>query len=260
MKRRQLVELHDLSWYPEPMREIQTEILSLANISTGFVDAIVEPYLELLEESAAARVFDLCSGASGPVVAMQDALVARGFAVPRLTLSDLYPNLEAWERLRAEGRPWLDFAERPVDATKLPRDVEGELITIVNGLHHFPEEVAWTIIGGAVQRRASIFVAEGFPRDLLRATAYLPSLVEAIPRALASTRGRKLAKLAAILTVLPLTGGWDWLVSALRIHEPSELLPVAMKVAPHYRWTQGERSFAGWGRAVYLAGTPRSEG
>lgn len=256
MQRKQLFEFHDFDWYPDSFREIQTEVLNLANLYTGFVDAIVEPYADALDGTGATRVFDLCSGAGGPVVLLQDILGQRRSEIPRVILSDLYPSVEVWQRLQRDGRPWLDFSEAPIDATQLPENLEGDLLTIINGLHHFPEETVWAIIGSAVERGASIFIAEGFPRSVYRASAYIPSLLRALPNALRQTKGQRLSKTAAVFSVLPVFGGWDWLASALRIHEPEELLPVVEKLAPHYEWISGQRPFARWGQAVYLFGTP----
>jgi SAM-dependent methyltransferase len=261
MKRRQLIEFHDEPWYPEPLRELQREVLDRANRTTGFNEAMATPLAEVLRDTGARQVLDLCSGAGGPVALVVASLAARGVEPPRVLLSDLFPDVEAWARLRAEHTGWLDFVEYPVDATRIPDDVGGELLTVVNALHHFPPIAVRAVLAEAARRRASIFVAEGFPRSVLRATAYLPSLLAAVPAALHRTRGRRLAKLVLGLTVMPVTGGWDWLASALRIHEPEELIELAREVAPGYRWRHGAVPFPPWGRAVYLAGlAPASTG
>lgn len=254
MRRRQLIEFHEEPWYPEILRELQREILHLANDYTGFAEALSRPFAKVLRESGAQSVLDLCSGAGGPVVLLARSLEQSGETPPRVLLSDLYPHVEDWRALKSHHSAWLDYVEQPVDVTQLPESVEGELVTIVNALHHFPPEMARTIIDEVTGRGSSIFVAEGFPRSVFRATAYLPSLIRAIPVALLTTRHRKLAKLAATVSLLPMTGGWDWFASALRIHEPAELVHTAREIAPHYHWSYGAEPFPPWGRAVYLAG------
>ena len=254
MRRLQLIEFHEEPWYPEAMREIQREILHLANEHTGFAAALSEPFLEVLRETGASTVLDLCSGAGGPIVLVVRSLEAHGVRPPKVLLSDLYPNVEDWRRLRDQHPSWLDFVEEPLDATSIPGTIGGDLVTIVNALHHFPAEGVRGVIEGAVRREASIFIAEGFPRSVLRATAYLPSLLRAIPEALRTTSGRKLEKILLSFSVLPVTGGWDWLASALRIHEPAELVELGRDVAPHYRWRHDFVPFPPWGRAVYAVG------
>ncbi len=254
MRRRQLFEFHDFPWYPEVLREAQTEILDLANHYTGFAEAISEPFAETLEETGVRTVLDLCSGAGGPVVQLQRALADQGVDVPKVLLSDRYPNVEVFRRVRAENPGLIDFVPHAVDATKVSPKLDGELITIINALHHFPPEVVWAILGNAVERGASIFVAEAFPRNIFRASAYVPALLHAVPIALVRSRHRRLLKLVAACTVLPFLGAWDWLASALRIHEPRELISTAEELAPHYRWRHGTVPFKPWGRAVYLVG------
>lgn len=253
MRRRQLIELHDLPWYPDLLREAQVEILDQANHFVGLAKVLADPFSALLDETGAEAVLDLCSGAGGPVIQLGQELEARGRPAPRVILSDLYPKLDAWQDL-SEAHRWVDFSAAPVDATALPDELEGQVVTIINGLHHFPLEQVQKIFGSVIERGASIFVGEGFPRSVLRATAYLPSLALALPTALARTQRRRGAKFAASLTVLPPLGLWDWLVSALRIHEPAELAALGRAMAPDYRWTQGELRLALWGRAGYLSG------
>jgi ubiquinone/menaquinone biosynthesis C-methylase UbiE len=258
MRRLQLFEFHDEPWYPEPLRALVREVLDRADRTTGFAGALAEPFAEALRDSGARQVLDLCSGAGGPVVLVAQAMADRGLAPPQVVLSDLYPHVEAWQRLRDRHPGWLDFVESPVDATRLPADTfargRAELVTVINALHHLPEPAVAAMLAEVTRRGASIFVAEGFPRSLARATAYLPALVAAVPAALSRTRSQRLLKLWLAVTVLPVTGGWDWFASALRVHEPAELIEVARTIAPGYRWRHGAAPFPPWGRAVYLVG------
>jgi hypothetical protein len=190
-------------------------------------------------------------------VQVQRVLAARGARPPKVLLSDRFPNIEALRRARDSMPGLIDFVPRPVDATAVPASLDGDMLTIINALHHFPPEIVWAILGNAVERGASVFVAEAFPRDLLRASAYLPVLLCAIPTALARARSQRLLKAAATATVLLPAGAWDWLASALRIHEPRELIATAEELAPHYQWRHGAVPFGLWGKAVYLTGIAR---
>lgn len=260
MKRYQLFEFHELNWYPDLFREHQVEVLNLANQYTGFTDSLVEVFQSLLDETQPSTVLDLCSGSGGPVVLLLKALQDQGYKPPHLLLSDLYPHSDPWEKLRDKDPEWLDFVPESVDATNIEAHIDGDLVTIVNALHHFPTETVEKIIASVVQKGASLFVAEGFPRNLLRASAYLPSLFFALPTSVLQATDRTLARLLLSLSLLPLIGAWDWFASALRIHEPEELAEIGRSIAPHYEWKTGYTTYRPWGKAIYVTGiAPRSD-
>jgi hypothetical protein len=258
-RRRQLFEFQDQPWFPDVIREGQVEVLSRATRSSGLADALVPAFADLVDETRPRAILDLCSGGGGPVVALLEAVAASGRRPPPVLLSDLYPNPAAWGRLRDRWPERVDFVTEPVDATQLPASVDAELVTIVNALHHFPMDTVEAIIDQVTGRGASLFAAEGFPRSLLRAAAMWPALGIAWARNPFSCPhgGRAKALWSFGVPVLTVTGMWDWFASALRIHEPDELLAVARRIAPQYRWSTGAGWYPPWGKAWHLSGTPR---
>ena len=258
-KRRQLFEFQDQRWFPDVIREGQVEILSAATRSSGLARALVPAFAETVEQIRPERILDLCSGAGGPVVALTEALEASGRRAPEVLLSDLYPNLDAWQRLRARTPTRVQLEPRPVDATALPPHLDAELITIVNALHHFPPTTVHAIIEQITSRGAALFAAEGFPRSVLRAAAMLPALGLAWARNpwICQRGGPTKALCSFAVPVLTATGMWDWFASAMRIHEPADLLEAARRAAPSYRWRCGSAPYPPWGKAVYLTGAPR---
>ena len=259
MRRRQLFEFHDEAWFPDLIREGQLEILAMANRTSGFSSAIAEPLAGVLDQTAARTVLDLCSGAGSPVITVLEALADTGRDGPELLLSDLYPKLDGWREQQANSRVPLAFVERPVDATNIPEDIDAELVTVVNALHHFPFDVAVKMIEAVTRRGSALFIAEAFPRNLFFASAYLPPLGLAWLKNpfVCERRGLAKALLSFPLPAITLTGLWDWLVSALRIHEPEELAEAARSIAPDYQWSCGASPYGPWGRAVYLSGVPQ---
>ena len=153
----------------------------------------------------------------------------------------------------------VDFVEGSVDATDIPSDIDGDMVTVVTALHHFPPSMVEGIISEVARRGSSLFVAEGFPRDLLRASAYIPALVAGASVNPFVCERRRVGKMLITYAfpVLAATGMWDWLVSALRVYQPDELIEMGRRVAPGYRWTKGEASIMTWGRATYVFGRPR---
>jgi hypothetical protein len=174
-------------------------------------------------------------------------------------LTDLYPNVGPWRKLVQRRPDLLGFVDRPVDATDIPADLGGDLVTVVNALHHFPPEMVEGMITEVVRRGSALFIAEAFPRDPLRATAYWPALTLAAAVNPFVCDRRRLGKALAtfVVPVVMVAGVWDWVVSVLRIHRPEDLVEMGRSIAPHYHWSHGEAAFPPWGRAVFVFGRPR---
>ena len=242
------------------MREASVEVLNLANRYAGFARALAPPFAGALRESRAANVLDLCSGAGGPVTLLLDCLDEIDEPLPSVTLSDLYPNIGTWRRIVEQWPERVDFVDRPVDATHIPADLEGDMVTVVNALHHFPPKVVEELFREVTQRGSSIFIAEAFARSFGRASAYIPALITAAAVNPFVCERRRFGKLLITFAfpVFMLTGGWDWAVSTMRIYQPDELIAIGRRIAPHYRWTEGEEPFWPWGRAVYVFGRPEA--
>lgn len=267
LKRRQLIELHDMDWWPDLIREAEVEVLNLANRYTGFARALLPAFSSALRETGARTVLDLCSGAGGPVTLLLEELARPGReqegegerVLPHVILTDLYPNVDPWRKLVERWPGLLRFVDRPVDATDIPADLEGDLVTVVNALHHFPPEMVEGMITEVVRRGSALFIAEAFPRDPLRATAYWPALVLAAAVNPFVCDRRRMGKALAtfVVPVVMVAGVWDWVVSVLRIHRPEDLVEMGRAIAPHYDWSHGEAAFPPWGRAIFVFGRPR---
>lgn len=261
MKRRQLFEFQDEPWFPDLVREGQIEILSLAHRISGFASALGPAFAAGLERTGG-PILDLCSGAGSQVTLLLAALLQQGGrqGLPKVLLSDLYPKLPAWRRLKAKWPDHLDFVPQPVDATNLPTlGLDARVVTIINALHHFPLATVRAIMASVIRRGAAMFIAEAFPRSFLRSSVYLLPLAVGVAQNPFVCERHGLAKALLSLPPLPLltvTGIWDWFASTLRIHEPEELLAVARSLSAGYEWHPGAVAFPPWGKAVYLWGFP----
>ena len=256
-----LVELEDQPWFPRLLRDAGTAYLELAARMAGH-SALLAPELErVLHASGAKRIVDLCSGGGGPVVAIAEEL-ARGGQPVEVTLTDFYPNLPAFERIRATSGGRISYFPEPVDATHVPAELGG-LRTIFNAFHHFRPASAARILGAAVDARQPIAVFEIAGREPATMLGILFSpLLFAL--ALPFLRPFRWAwvPLTYLLPVLPLFVLWDGLVSCLRVYMPDDLRALLERLeARHreaYRWEIAQKRLgAAPAHATILFGVPR---
>src|SRR5436190_14953610 len=114
MRRHHLFELEDQPWFPATVRDLATDYLQF--IQTQFrLDRAMAPLIRrALQESGATRIVDLCSGGSGPLLLLVKDLAAAGVPV-RATLTDLFPNAPAFEKIAGASGGLIDFEPEPVD-------------------------------------------------------------------------------------------------------------------------------------------------
>ena len=78
MKRRHLVELEDLSWWPRMFRDAETDYLVTALRVTRTYSVLVPRLAAALKKCGATQIIDLCSGGGGPWPELLPALRAQG--------------------------------------------------------------------------------------------------------------------------------------------------------------------------------------
>ena len=100
MRRRHLIELEDQPWFPAVVRDLATDYLQFAQTASELDRAMTPLIREALAATGSTHIVDLCSGGSGPLTAVIEALRQMGIQATA-TLTDLYPNLPAFERAAA---------------------------------------------------------------------------------------------------------------------------------------------------------------
>lgn len=239
MPRVHLLELEDQPWFPAILRDGGTAFLAFAERMSGHGRGMAEPLVRALEATGATHLVDLCSGGGGPAAVMVDELARRGHEVT-VTLTDLYPNPEAfaWSAALAPGR--VTGLPSPVDARAVPRELVG-LRTIFNAFHHFRPDDARRVLQNAVDAGQPVAVFEVVSREA-------PMLLGLLGAPITATlsfplwRPFRWAWLPFILLpVLQLFILWDGLVSWLRIYSEPELRALAASLdAPGWTWDIGK--------------------
>jgi hypothetical protein len=242
-----LFELCDQPWLPRVLRDAETRYLAAAI-------RLARPFAPLAPKIAGAmtdaktdRVVDLASGGAGPWPGLAADVGAAGGPTPNVTLTDLFPNTGAYERLG------LPFERTPVDARHVPAHLRG-VRTMFDGLHHLRPADARAVLADAHRARQPIVIGEAMSRRLpiLLSTLLIPLFV-----LLLTPRARPTA-LTLVLTylvpILPLAIAWDGFVSCLRTYTPRELESLTAGL-DGYRWEAGLARHRG-AAVTYLVGVP----
>src|SRR5271155_1958886 len=163
MRRVQFIEIHDQPWFPSILRDYVTDALQFG-FSRLNAYAPIAPLLHGAMDSARSRtIVDICSGAGGPWFELLRKLqiLSRDGERPALQiwLTDKYPNLGAFQGVRAASENGIHFYPGSVDAMAVPVDLRG-FRTMFTSFHHFPPEQARGILQNAVDAGEGIGIFE----------------------------------------------------------------------------------------------------
>lgn len=239
--RRRLFEIHEQDWAPAWLRHYSTDYLEALFARLGIYDGVAPRLAELVRRSGEQRIVDLCSGAGGPLPALIAALRRELGADVEILLTDKFPNREAFERLERGSAGNIRHLAAAVDARAVPPELHG-LRTLFDSLHHFSAEDARAILADARECGVPIAVFEAVSRrpSTVLGSVLIPVLVLALTPWVRPFRWRRLLFTYPI-PVLPLSIGWDGLVSHLRAYTADELRALTDGLtAPGYTWEVGE--------------------
>lgn len=246
---------HELSSCPEVLRRLATDYLhTVGRVFRAFEP--VEPLLAAaLSASGQRRVVDLCSGGTGPVVEVAEAVRRKRGIEPSLVLTDLYPNEAAFAA--AAGRSSLPLVgeREPIDARQVPARLTG-VRTLFDAFHHFEPQAARDILRDAAQSRAPILIVEATERSLrgvLGMLIFVPLLVLLLTPFVRPFRVWRLLLTYVIPVAVPLIT-FDGVVSCLRSYTQAELREMTSGLeTDSYRFYVGSLE-ARAGRLSYVLG------
>ncbi len=253
-----LFEVEDWPWLPSLLRDMMTEYLHWVMDVTGPYDPAATRIAALLRATDGRRVVDLASGGAGPWPRLLPRVTAALGAEPQVTLTDLHPNVRAFTRIEHLTHGAIRGHRVPVDATRVPAELDG-LRTMFTGLHHLPPDGVRALMRDAAaceQPFAAFELTRRTPLGVLTMVASLALVLVSAP----FIRPFRLERLVLtwLVPILPLVIVWDGVVSALRTYTPDELRAFAAEVAaPGYAWEAGmERSASSRTAMTYVMGRP----
>jgi hypothetical protein len=175
----------------------------------------------------------------------------------RITLTDYYPNIEAFELTRSRAGN-IDYIATSIDARSVPAELPG-LRTMFLSFHHFLPQDAIRILQNAVDTNHSIAIIEAQERSVpsLAAMFFSPlTVLFTTPFIMPFRLGRVF--FTYLIPVIPITVLWDGLVSALRTYSVEEMELLVRQVNGHdqFNW-KIDRVRSGPGVLLYMIGTPK---
>jgi hypothetical protein len=258
MRRLQLIELHEQPWFPSFLRDEITDALQCGlNVLRTY--APIAPLLQtVLDSTESGIVVDMCSGGGGPWLDLSPRLRGNARCSLQILLTDKYPNLGAFQNVRAASGNRIAFHSDPVDAMHVPPGISG-FRTMFSSFHHFRPEAARAVLQNAVDSGQGIGIFEITRRApsaiaLMFLWALVPFIITPWMRPFRWSR----LLCTYVLPVIPLVLLFDGVVSCLRTYRPHELREMIAKLtATEYRWEVGERvSATGEMPIAYLIGYP----
>ncbi len=255
MSRIHLFEFHDLELFPSSMRHTITDFLHTFAVWFKPYECVAPKLKESLEKAGTRRVIDLCSGSGGPLQGLAKELARRDFSI-EVTLTDKFPNLEAFQRASQNSGGAIRFVESSVDATVVPATLHG-FRTLFTSFHHFRPAQARAILADAAHKREGIAVFEMTERSLFMivATILSPLLALLMMPFVRPFRWMNLFW-TYLVPIFLLVGVWEGVISNLRTYSPAELRELTARInEPSYVWETGKLFSRGF-RITYLIGLP----
>lgn len=251
MRRVQLIEIQDQTWFPRFLRDHVTDALQrILNLVNPY-RPVVHRLRKALENSGTHRVLDLCSGAGGPWPLLYPILKRDGLLSLDICLTDKYPNAGVFEHAGISY-------QSEIDARQIPAELKG-FRTFFTSFHHFGPAEARAILQDAVEKQTGIGIFEVPGRHAF--TILLVFLVPAADFLLAAfMRPFRWSRLlwTYLIPVIPIVLWFDGIVSCLRTYSPQELRELTEGLsASGYKWDIGAETIGFLPIPItYLIGCP----
>lgn len=255
MKRLHLFEFEDQSWFPQVIRNGITDYLHFIVTKSNLYKNLIPLFVSRLNKNN--QIIDLCSGGSGGILYIFNELKNIGIT-PKITLTDKYPNIDAFEKIKLLSNNEINYISTPIDATNIPEELKGLRSQFVS-FHHFKPKEAIKILENSVKNNSSIIIIEITEKTFINFLFCLlaPLLVMLVTPFI---KPFKLSKLffTYIIPAIPFFVMWDGIVSILRTYNISELKQLTANFKT-YNWEIGKFLLKSKLSLLYLIGYPKND-
>ena len=243
MKRLHLFELEDLQCFPNLFREYITDLLQYQLTKFSVYSPIIKKIRNVLEVSNSNQVIDVCSGSSGPILSIFNILSEQEEFDLRITLTDKYPNLDAFQKVSEQSQGKINYITEPVDVLDFPDKLQG-VRTFFSSFHHFKFQQATEIIQSSVSDGMPICIFEFTERrikNFFKVLFFGFLLVWLNTPFIKPFRFSRLLW-TYIIPVVPIAYCWDALVSHMRTYTIEEMQDMIDNIneTQKYSWELGQ--------------------
>ena len=257
MRRIHLFEFGDLSWFPNNLRNYGTDYIQFAANTFDIYKSVIPLIRKGIESSANNTIVDIASGGGGGLLKIAEHL-KRDISNVKIILSDYYPNIDAFERIRFKQPDVFEYVKDPVNAMNVPRYLKGFRTQFLS-LHHFKPKDAAEILQNALDNNQAIGIFEAQQRDIKNILKMLLSPI-AVLLMTPFIKPFKVNRLifTYLIPVLPLITLWDGVISVLRTYNEKELSQMILQLrnSERFNWQVGINK-ARQSDILYLIGIPR---
>lgn len=257
MPRIHAFEWEDLSWFPTAWRDYGTDYLRFISTKFNVYKSILPHLNDLLKSANHPSWVDLASGGGSGLIPLVREL-KKEFPDLKLVLTDLYPNLAAFERLKIQSS-CIDYESDSVSAFQVVPKYEGSVRTIFGAFHHFKPDQAKRILQDAMHAKVPIGIFEPVGRNLTSwfSMLFVPINVLIFTPFIRPVRWSVLPFIY-ILPLIPLYILWDGVISILRTYSIEECKSLIQSVPGNetYHWEIGYTQSKP-APVFYLTGIPK---
>ena len=160
MKRIQLFEFEDFSWFPTWLRTCMTNLIMVLHKMIGISDVLANLLADVLKKNNLTKIIDLGSGSGGPMPETIMKIRERhGLEEVQLVMTDLFPDLKTVQKFNQDTDDYIIYQETSVDAMNMV-SAPNSLMTMMNSFHHMPPKGARKILELAQKNAQPILIYE----------------------------------------------------------------------------------------------------
>ena len=267
MKRIQLFEFADFSWFPSTIRSSMTKLIVVLQKMMGTPQVIANIVSGIKKAHPFSTIVDIGSGSGGVMPLVTEQLNQTDPKNPTsLLLTDLYPNKSFVESINNSANPHVSYSNESLDATNLNNTPEG-LKTMINCFHHMPPDKARQILRSAQYNKQPLLIYELSENTipLVLWWLFLPiSLIILFIMVLFMTPFVKPLTwqqllFTYIIPVIPIFYAWDGQTSMVRTYTFKDIETLLPNPVENYSWkiTQA-KNIKGKKAGYYISGLPKS--
>jgi hypothetical protein len=223
MGRIHALEWGDLSWFPTDWRDYGTNYLNFLALKADIYKVVMPVIEKGIEAGNGNDWVDCASGGGGGIIKLAQTLQKNNQAL-NLTLTDFYPNLKAFERLKESAGDIVSYESSKINVMEMPLHLQGKFRTMFAAFHHFRPVEAKKILQNSVDTRSPIAIFEPLSKDFFSFFSMIFIFLNVfLLTPFVRPFNWSVLPFIYFLPIIPLYVLWDGIASILRMYSKKEL-------------------------------------